>query len=49
MGRAEERSDTVVDVVTEAQLLRGLESISPTEPSANGGPSGLRDRDRSGR
>ena len=24
--------------MTEEQLLRGLESMTPTEPSANGGP-----------
>lgn len=26
-----------VDVITEEQLLRGMESLTPTEPSANGG------------
>ena len=26
--------------MTEEQLLRGLESMTPTEPSANGGPNG---------
>jgi DNA-directed RNA polymerase subunit omega len=50
LGRDDESSDTVVDVMTEEQLLRGLESMTPsTEPSANGGPSGVRDRDRHSR
>ncbi len=52
LGRDDQSSDTVVDVMTEEQLLRGLESMTPTEPSANGGPNGLRDRgdrDRSDR
>jgi len=46
LGRDDQGSDTVVDVMTEEQLLRGLESMTPTEPSANGGPNGLRERDR---
>jgi DNA-directed RNA polymerase subunit omega len=51
LGRDDQSSDTVVDVMTEEQLLRGLESMTPTEPSANGGPNGgprerERDRDR---
>jgi DNA-directed RNA polymerase subunit omega len=49
LGRDDESSDTVVDVMTEEQLLRGLESMTPSEPSANGGPSGVRDRDRNAR
>jgi len=49
LGRDDQNSDTVVDVMTEEQLLRGLESMTPSEPSANGGPSGVRDRDRSSR
>ena len=49
LGRDDESSDTVVDVMTEEQLLRGLESMTPSEPSANGGPSGVRDRDRHSR
>jgi DNA-directed RNA polymerase subunit omega len=44
LGRDDQSNDTVVDVMTEEQLLRGLESMTPSEPSANGGPSGLRDR-----
>jgi DNA-directed RNA polymerase subunit omega len=32
--------------MTEEQLLRGLESMTPTEPSANGGPNGGRERER---
>jgi len=27
-------------VITEEQLLRGMESLTPTEPSANGGGGG---------
>ena len=42
--RPVERS--VVDVMTEEQLLRGLESMTPTEPSANGGPNGGRIAER---
>ncbi len=46
LGRDDQGSDAVVDVMTEEQLLRGLESMTPTEPSANAGPNGLRDRER---
>ena len=49
LGRDDESSDAVVDVMTEEQLLRGLESMTPSEPSANGGPGGVRDRDRHSR
>ncbi len=37
LGRDEQSSDTAVDVLTEEQLLRGLESMTPTEPSNAGG------------
>jgi DNA-directed RNA polymerase subunit omega len=37
LGRDDQSTDTVVDVITEEQLLRGMESLTPTEPSANGG------------
>jgi DNA-directed RNA polymerase subunit omega len=37
LGRDDQTSDTQVDVMTEEQLLRGMESLTPTEPSANGG------------
>jgi DNA-directed RNA polymerase subunit omega len=40
LGRDDQSTDTVVDIITEAQLLRGLESLTPTDPSANGGSSG---------
>lgn len=40
LGRDDQSSDTVVDVMTEEQLLRGLEALTPSEPSANGGGSG---------
>ena len=40
LGRDHQATDTVVDVITEDQLLRGLESLTPTDPSANGGHSG---------
>ena len=48
LGRDDQSSDTQVDVMTEEQLLRGLESMTPLEPSANigsGGGRGERDRD----
>jgi len=34
LGRDDQSKDTVVDVLTEEQLLRGMESLTPTEPSA---------------
>jgi DNA-directed RNA polymerase subunit omega len=37
LSRDDQSSDTQVDVMTEEQLLRGMESLTPTEPSANGG------------
>lgn len=41
LGRDDQSSDTIVDILTEEQLLRGLESMTPTEPSAAiGGGSG---------
>lgn len=41
LGRDSQSSDTIVDVLTEEQLLRGMESLTPTEPSAAiGGSSG---------
>jgi DNA-directed RNA polymerase subunit omega len=40
LGRDDQSTDTQVDVITEEQLLRGMESLTPTEPSANGGSSG---------
>ena len=45
LGRDDMSTDTVVDVLTEEQLLRGLESMTPTEPSATIGNSS-RDRGR---
>jgi DNA-directed RNA polymerase subunit omega len=39
LGRDDQATDTQVDVITEEQLLRGMESLTPTEPSANGGGS----------
>jgi DNA-directed RNA polymerase subunit omega len=46
LGRDDQSTDTVVDVLTEEQLLRGMESLTPTEPSAaiggNGGGRGGR-------
>ena len=36
LGRDDQSTDTVVDVITEEQLLRGMESLTPTEPSSNG-------------
>ncbi|MFN3868236.1 MAG: DNA-directed RNA polymerase subunit omega [Hyphomicrobiaceae bacterium] len=51
LGRDDQSSDTVVDVMTEEQLLRGFEALTPSEPSANGGSGGSgsgreRERDR---
>lgn len=46
LGRDDLSSDTQVDLMTEEQLLRGLESMTPLEPSANIGSGGPRDRDR---
>jgi DNA-directed RNA polymerase subunit omega len=49
LGRDDQTSDAVVDVMTEEQLLRGLESMTPTEPSSatgSGGPSNPRERGR---
>jgi len=40
LGRDDQSTDTVVDVITKEQLLRGMESLTPTEPSANGGGGG---------
>jgi DNA-directed RNA polymerase subunit omega len=44
LGREDQSTDSMVDVITEDQLLRGLESPTPTDPSANanGGSSGRR-------
>lgn len=41
LGRDDQSTDTVVDMITEDQLLRGLESLTPTDSSAIGGASGL--------
>jgi DNA-directed RNA polymerase subunit omega len=35
LGRDDQSIDTMVDVITEEQLLRGLENLPPTDPSAN--------------
>lgn len=42
LGRDDQTSDMIVDQITmsEEQLLRGMESLTPSEPSSNGGPSG---------
>ena len=37
LGRDDQANDASVDVITEEQLLRGMESLTPTEPSSNGG------------
>ncbi len=40
LGRDTQSQDNQVDVMTEEQLLRAMESLTPTEPSAAiGGPS----------
>jgi DNA-directed RNA polymerase subunit omega len=47
LGRDDLSTDTQVDVMTEEQLLRGLESMTPLEPSANiGSGAGPRERER---
>lgn len=45
LGRDDQSSDSQVDVLTEEQLLRGLESMTPSEPSSTGG-GGPRERNR---
>jgi len=40
LARDDQASDTQIDVITEEQMLRGMESLTPTEPSGNGGGSG---------
>ncbi len=45
LGRDDQTSDREVDVMTEEQLLRGLESMTPVEPS-NAGGNGPRERER---
>ena len=45
LGRDDQSSDSQVDVLTEEQLLRGLESMTPSEPSSTG-TGGPRERGR---
>ncbi len=45
LGRDDQSHDSVVDVMTEEQLLRGLESMTPSEPSSSGS-GGPRERGR---
>ncbi len=40
LGRDEQSADRQVDVMTEEQLLRAMESLTPTEPSAALGNTG---------
>ena len=42
LGRDDQSADSVVDQITmsEEQLLRGMESLTPSEPSSNGTGSG---------
>jgi DNA-directed RNA polymerase subunit omega len=44
LGRDDPNTDAVVDAMTEEELLRGLERLSPEEPSSNSesGPLGPR-------
>ena len=57
LGRDEQSADRQVDVMTEEQLLRAMESLTPTEPSAalgnatggSGGGSGSGSSGSSGR
>jgi DNA-directed RNA polymerase subunit omega len=50
LGRDDQSTDTQVDVLTEEQLLRGLETLTPSEPSSTGSggaPTGMpRERGR---
>jgi len=46
LGRDDHSSDTHIDTMTEEQLLRGLEALTPTEPSANGAGGTGRERGR---
>jgi DNA-directed RNA polymerase subunit omega len=45
LGRDDQSNDSQVDVLTEEQLLRGLESMTPSEPSSTGS-GGPRERGR---
>ena len=45
LGRDDQSSDNQVDTLTEEQLLRGLDSMTPSEPSSTGA-GGPRDRSR---
>ena len=42
LGRDDQASDSMVDQITmtEEQLLRGMESLTPSEPSSSGGGGG---------
>lgn len=42
LGRDDQASDSLVDQITmtEEQLLRGMESLTPSEPSSSGGGGG---------
>ncbi len=46
LGRDDQSSDTPVDVMTEEQLLRGLESMTPTRAVGQRRSGGPRERDR---
>ncbi len=46
LGRDDQSSDQVVDSMTEEQLLRGLETMTPSEPSSSMGGNGPRERGR---
>ena len=37
LGRDSQSSDTTIDTMTEEELLRGLESLTPVEPHTPGG------------
>lgn len=44
LGRDDPMSDTTLDVMTEDQLLRGMENLTPVEPSSNGAGGSSRSR-----
>jgi DNA-directed RNA polymerase subunit omega len=41
LGRDDQSTDTLIDIITEDQLLRGLQNLTPTDSSAIGGASGV--------
>lgn len=44
LGRDDPMSDTMIDSMTEDQLLRGMENLTPVEPSSTGAGGSSRSR-----